>query len=129
MYKIIHTLLDIDECSDGTHYGNLHLSSIPWKSFLSQNDVNYSWLIFRNLLKVIKPTIPSKLGFHHKSPSWSNDHPLACIKRKHRLFTLAKQTRSSFLMSLYRFLILLLELTFLMISFVVAFFNLPHSQC
>ena len=85
------------------HSANLLLSSIPWKSLLSQNDVNYSWLIFKEIfLDVMKRTIPSKLVFHHKSPPWSNDHLLACIKRRHRLFSLAKQTRSSFLMSLYR---------------------------
>ena len=50
----------------------------------------------------MKRTIPSNLVFHHSFPRWSNDHPLACIKRRHRLFSLAKRTRSSFLMSLYQ---------------------------
>ena len=82
---------------------NLLLSSLPWDSLFSSNDVNFCWSIFKEaFLEVMRRTIPSKFVFSSYSLPWGNNHLLACIKKRNHLFRLAKKFKSPSYMSLYR---------------------------
>ena len=82
---------------------NLLLSSLPWDSLFSSNDVNFCWSIFKEaFLEVMRRTIPSKFVFSSYSLPRGNNHLLACIKKRNHLFRLAKKFKSPSYMSLYR---------------------------
>ena len=82
---------------------NLILSSLPWDSLLSSNDVNYSWSLFKEVfVEVMNCAIPSKLVPIKNSPPWVNNHLPSCIHKRNVLFTKIKRAKSSSLMSQYR---------------------------
>ena len=73
------------------------LESISWDD-LPNNDVDSSWLIFKELfVRIMHKSIPSKLVYSSPSPSspWINHSLLSKIKQRNRLFQMAKSSDSS----------------------------------